>query len=195
MHMLIGILVFSKTRAKAIEKARDILNDLTKDDKPFDYGTLFTPGENSPVSRASRYESKKSAMLVDTLEGRELTEKLLGLTKQVLFENLEKIRNGLLVLTSEDIWNGISKTERSLGLESKENHIEYEPTMFRHCCHEVGQYKGSGIFLYDQDGEGIRDQNHYDNVMAKWESLYKYGESENPYKDLDLYIIPADVHY
>ena len=194
MHMLIGVLVFSKTEEKAIKKARDIVDNLTGDDKPFDYSTFFTPEEDSPSSGASRYGNRKPAMLVDSLEGRELTEKLLGYTKQELFENLEKVRSGLSVLTPEDVWNGTSKTERSSNPASKENHIEYGPGMFRYYCREVGQYKGSSIFLYDQDGEGIRDQQHYDNVMDKWELLYK-DESENPYKDLDLYIVPVDVHF
>jgi len=192
MYMVIGILTYSKSKEEAIEQARRVLDDsLCGDDKPFDYYALFTPDENSSLSGANRWGKKESAMRVDSGEGKKFTEKLLEYTRQELFENIEKIKNGLSQLNADDLWHNEDK--RVADAEGKEvEPIEIESTMLRYFCHEAGEYRGPSIFLYDHDGEGIRDIKHYQNVLSKWDSLYPV---DNPYRDMDIWVVPVDVHY
>ena len=56
----------------------------------------------------------------------------------------------------------------------------------------IGQSGGSGIWLYDNDGSGIRTRHHLDNALTKWPDL-DYTSEE--YKGLDVWVVPADVHY
>jgi len=56
--------------------------------------------------------------------------------------------------------------------------------------YEIGTHRGPTIWLYDNDREGIRTKNHLKNVLAKWPD-----QNRNEYKDLEVWVIPADMHY
>ncbi len=70
-----------------------------------------------------------------------------------------------------------------------------QPVMFRYWCSILGSTGGAGVFLYDKDGEGVCDENHLENAINKFRSLYEEQEKINPYADKEVWVIPADVHY
>jgi len=55
---------------------------------------------------------------------------------------------------------------------------------FRFFCHCLGQYQGSEVWLYNNDGSGIRN-----TTELKW-ALNPEGISKK-----NIWIVPADVHY
>lgn len=128
-------------------------------------------------------------MRADSDDGKRVLEELLKCTREELFENVEKISNGLKVLTADDLWHN---TARGDDIPPEERSLEYEPSMFRYFCSKLGEYKGPSINLYDNDGEGIRDLDHYKSVMSGWDKTYS---SDNPYKDLLIWLVLADIHY
>ena len=67
--------------------------------------------------------------------------------------------------------------------------------MSRYYLNQLGSYSGSAIWLYDNDGSGISDKGHLKDVLNKWECLYKDKEKKSPYDDLDVWVVPADVHF
>ena len=69
--------------------------------------------------------------------------------------------------------------------------------MMRYHFNQLGQYSGGSVMLYDQDGEGITDKAHLNDVLTKWDRIYgnKKEYKENPYCNLaHTWVVPADVH-
>ena len=58
--------------------------------------------------------------------------------------------------------------------------------MFHNYCFQFGQYEGTQIYLYGNDGEGIRNEKTLKNVLNKWDS--------KDYEDLDVFVVPCDCH-
>jgi hypothetical protein len=65
---------------------------------------------------------------------------------------------------------------------------------FRYNCYKAGKFSGPGVYLYDQDGEGIRDPEHLQDVLAKWAALYEGAGKVNPNDGKDIYIVSIDAH-
>lgn len=65
---------------------------------------------------------------------------------------------------------------------------------FKFRCNQAGAYIGPCVRLYDQDGEGIRERKHLQNVLNKW-ACNNSGKPDPELEGLNLYIVPADVHY
>ena len=49
--------------------------------------------------------------------------------------------------------------------------------------------------LYDNDGSAINNREHLKDALGKWEHLYEKEMKANPYRELNTYVIPADVHF
>jgi len=64
--------------------------------------------------------------------------------------------------------------------EFSDEEIMRNGDLARHAFHEVGAYEAPSIYLYDQYGNGIRNQTQLDRILE---------ESD------DLWIVPADVHF
>ena len=121
------------------------------------------------------------------------------LTKEEFDENLKKIRELINFYSDEELFEEKTidiKKKILENLEDKQNNEHI--SMFKYYCNCLGQYKGSSIWLYDNDSEGIRNSKHLKNVLNKWECIYgtkeKKGE-KNPYKKLKVFVVPCDCHY
>ena len=167
MHMTIRAIVYAKTYENAIDNAEVVFDGLSGESKSFDYYGIY----KEDVARA------------DTKEGRELIAEGMELTQSELYENLAKVRHGLSQLSDEDIWTMVSKGR------------DADAHMLRFFMGEAGQYKGSAIFIYDTDGEGIRDPQHLHRALTKWTCIYEDASKLNPYADLDVWVVPSDVHF
>jgi hypothetical protein len=183
MHMTIRAIVYARTYEEAINNAEEVFNRLSGEDKSFDYYNIY----------------KKDGARADTEEGRKLILEGMERTQSILYENLAKVRHGLSQLSDEDIWMMVSKSEDedvpALHLDSMDERLCLDAHMLRFFMGEAGQYRGSGIFIYDDDVEGIRDPKHLHRALTKWACLYQDAGKLNPYAGLDAWVIPADVHF
>jgi len=174
--MVIGIIVYANSETEARERAEEILNQYLVPD-PFDYGVFFD--EESPVAGKARWGEIPPVMDAESEEGREFIETRMQWTKDEFKRAYEKVKELINKHPMEYLWD-------------TESHERDETSDFRYFCHVIGEYKGPSIWLYDDDGEGIRDPSHLRNVMTRWETLYK---DENPLKNKKIYVIPVDVHF
>lgn len=185
MHMVIRAIVYAKSRKKALGLATGIFEQLTGDDRPFDYFTMFdNPG--SSVSGKGRWGEMPACSKASSREGGKMISEGWDATVKEFNDAMKEIREALACYTDEEIMEEKSDKPAKDGLIL---------SLIRHKMYQVGQYSGSSYWLYDQDGSAIRDKGHLDNVMNKWACLDESRTSENPYKDLDIWVVPADVHF
>jgi hypothetical protein len=167
--MTIRAIVYAKTYEEAIDSAEVVFDGLSGEGQSFDYYSIY----------------QEDAARADTKEGRELIAKGMELTQSQLYENLAKVRRGLSQLSDEDIWEGVVNVH-DLCLDAE---------MLRFFMRKAGQYTGSSIFIYDKDKEGIRDPQHLHRALTKWACLYEDASKPNPSFGLDVWVVPADVHF
>ena len=164
MHMIIRTIVYANSESDALSVARENFQSLCEGQYPFDYYDMFDYGGSSYWG-----DIYPSVAEIDSKKGREL---LLGGWRATLRDmryNLQKIR---------EITEGMKITEIMYNL--RKNLLQYH---FK----SVGDYIGESVWLYDNDGEGIKYREHLNNVLNKWDNA--------EYKDMKVYIVPADVHY
>lgn len=172
-HQIIRIIVYANTKKEALENAIKILEGLIKDGSLFDYYTLFNDN-TAKASGKARWGNLPSAVRLMTKEG-------IGLV------------NEGMNATIRDFKKEINLIRKKLN-EEKDDDILIGDGFFRFSCLEIGEYKGSCIWVYDNEGEGIRDIEHLKEVLTKWKEYHKGENKENPYKNFDIWVIPADVH-
>jgi len=171
MHAIIGVIVYARTKEEAFDKAEDIVKGLAECEQPFDSYSSFREecarNRWGDLPPVARVMSEGGIRIIDRLWGRtiEIFQKHLSAMKR------EGDRLG---------WNW--KKLR-------------EDRVFRYNCYMVGQYRGRAIRLYDNDGEGIRTLDHLRDALEKGKCLYEKRGKTNPYADLDVWIVPFDVHY
>ena len=207
--MVIRILVFAGNKREARDKAQEILDELCES-RHFDYGTFFD--EESPVSGKVRWGgyptvAEVKTPSVETLMAYRMKEDYLDPTDPKLNENekawalilegvkwtikkqkrnLQKLRIALSEYKDEDFWFRPTKKEYEVNNKYHEN---LDIGMIKFYCYSLGQCKGPNVYLYDNDGEGITDENHLRNVLKKWEDI------TTEYVNLRLFVVPVDVHF
>lgn len=169
MHMFIGVITYGATKAEGRANALDVLNQLVPE--PFDYFN---------ESGTYKATSTKGANLIK--DGMEATWR----DFQVSMKNIREI---LSTMSDEDIF------EERIAESNPVKPAHAMPELARYYFHQVGQYSGSQIWLYDPDAGGIRDRKHLANVLDHWECNYKDKKEKNPFADLDIWITMSDVHY
>ena len=164
MHMIIRNIVYANSGSEAISKARNNMDNLCEGQYPFDYYDTFDNGGTSywgdrlqPVSEISTAEGRK--LVVDGWRN----------TLRDMRWHLQEIRR----LTEY-------KTDLEIMLSLKEDQLQYH-------YYSVGMYQGSGVWLYDSDGEGIKSRGHLNSVLNKWDA--------KNLQDQKVFVVPADVHY
>ena len=184
MHMVIRVLTYAKNQEQALEQAETILERLTDNQQPFDYYTMFRDEDSSPVSGKGRWGSGiPVAAKARSQKGKKLIEEGWKATVDEFTRHMTKIRRILSLYTDEEIMSECSNDPKIKDMDL---------TLARHDMYKAGSYEGSAIWLYDQDGSGIRDKEHLANVMGKWPHL---DETHKAFEKLDLWVVPADVHY
>jgi len=168
MHMTIRVITYAETVEDGHKEAIGILQSLCENQYPFDY---YNVG---------------NTIKANSEDGKKLIENGMDRTWRDFEADMKSIREMLSIMSDEDIFK-----ERLQPNAPKPQH--FMPSLARHYFHSAGQYKGSQVWLYDPEGEGIRDRVHLANVLHKWSNQYK-GKS-NPYKDMKIWVTPSDVHY
>lgn len=177
MHMIIRAVVYAASYKEALEKGKVIFKRLTEEGAPFDYFVTFDE-EGSVVSGKGRWGNLPAVSLVTSRMGQKLIRNGMKWTKESFIRSLQTLRKVLGEKTDEEIFED-----------------ELDDAMFRYRCYNAGQYEGSEIYLYDNDGSGIRTPKHLEDTLNKWQCLYEEQGKKSPYKDLGVYVVPADVHF
>lgn len=165
MHMVIRAIVYADDEKEAHENAKAIFERKTEGQHPFDYFTMFDD-TSSEMSGPARFGKRPPVSLATSKEGKKLIEDGMKYTKESFIEALEKLRKNIEGKSNEELYI--------------ERYGEY-----RHNAYSVGAYQGPGIFIYDNDGEGIRDPGHLHDALNKW------GTKDSR----KVYVVPADVHF
>ncbi len=190
MHMVIRVLTFAKNKEDALDNAKGVLEGLCGEGKVFDYATTFDEdghkvsgkdrwGSLAPVTRICldfnkpKCETCRRRFKCYTSKVNEMVVEGLEATKAEFREHLEEVKKAILSKTTEEL---------------------FEDNTFKYHLESAGRGEGWNVWLYDQDGEGITDTAHLNNVLNKWRNLNSQGEV-NEYEKLNLYVVPADVHY
>jgi len=169
MHQVITVIVYAENKNEALDKAKTIFERLCENQYPFDYFTTFDE-DGIGTSGKDRWGNLPAVTLAISKKGKELIEQGIKFTKDEFMENLKIIRKLLKKKTDKELF------EKDGGVE-----------MFRFSCYQIGRHRGSSVWLYDNDGEGITDPEHLKNVLKKW--------NDKSYRGLKIYVVPADVHY
>lgn len=200
MHEVIRAIVYPHNEKEALDRARDIFENLCgRRGQPFDYFVLFD--EDSPMSGKNRWGNLPVVARADSPEGRKLISDGMQYTRDEFMENMAQIREALLVLSDEELFteelrpSSIAARAFDEATNRKKFSFTYLPGMIKHFMYHAGEYIGPSIYLYDDNGSGIKTPEHLSGVLSKWKCLYEDQGKENPYKDLDIFVVPADVHY
>lgn len=205
MHMVIRILTYASSAEEAVRNAVNILdNQLCSSSGLFDWYTTFDD-ETATTSGKARWGELPPAVKADSELGMKLIREGIMWTWDSFLESLRHVKN----------W--IENADITTLFEDRGEHRDKYPfddygLGFRYACYCLGQYSGPEIWIYDNDGEGIRDTKHLLNVLNKWQCIYDdlsdadahrlsqwdYEHNQkktNPYIDLDVWVVPVDVHH
>lgn len=188
MHRVIRIICYAKNKKEAREKAEEILNEnLVRNGEPFDYGTFFD--EDSSGSGKNRWGNLPVVALADSKEGKKLIDEGMKFTKDEFIKNVKEVREMINFYSDEELFeeNVVDVKKKILeSLQDKKDKVSLGISFFKHYCFCLGEYKGTDIYVYDNDGEGIRTTKHLKSTLNKWNSAN--------YKDLKVFVVPVDVH-
>ena len=163
MHMGIAIVVYAKDRKEATSKAMDIADSLCCEQYPFDYHRSYGRCEDFPDLDFSMALPLDDDRILDLLKENHTA------TKRAFMCNAQKVLDAIKDKTPEEMWN-------------------IENDMWKYYTYQIGKYEGSDIFVYDDNGEGIRDDGHFRRVITK------YNDSEY-LKDMKVFVLFQDMHY
>lgn len=193
-HMVIRAIVYAKTDEEAIEKAREIFENHCGDYKSFDYYQMFgTEDDTSTVSGSARWGKLPTVALANSKEGKKLISDGMKYTKDEFMENAKFIKEMLKTHTLEELWD--KKLNCPKCEKYKKHPLSLKCGFFRYMCNDIPCIAGSSVWVYDDDGEAIDEEEHLKNVLNKWKCLYEDEGKENPHKDDEIWVIPADVHH
>ncbi len=113
-------------------------------------------------------------MKADSKKGQEFIKDRMATQERSFKNNLTSLRKHLENYTNDELWN---QRYADAAVDCIEMH---------HRAWQVGQYAGSSIYLYDDDGEGIQEPTHPKNVLEKWPCL-----NVSEYDDLTVYVVSA----
>jgi len=186
MHMIVKILVFAEDEEDAVSEAHYVLDRLCGEGEPFDYFSTFNDkhalerwGEMPPAVKvcadlgSDKCDKCSERFKCYTIQTNSMIEEAMQKTKQEFLENLAPMKKLLATHNDDQLF-------------------EDHSFMFR--CYQIGQYKGPCVSLYDQDGEGIRDNEHLNHVLSRWACNHE-GKPDPELRDKSIFCVPADVHY
>ena len=172
MHMVIRAIVYAEDGSDALEKARELFSNMCGDYRPFDYFVTFDE-EGHGMSGKDRWGELVPVSRADSPTGKKLIAEGLEFQITSFRESLKKVRRQIF-----SPWKKLIKN-----------------SMWRYRCKTLCDSQGPDIYLYDNDGAPIGDEDHLENALNKWECLYEDSDKDNPYKNLKVFVVPADVHF
>ena len=171
MHMIIRNIVYATSKREALDKAESNMYHMIGDDgnAPFDYYTTFNTGASSYWGDKYKPVSKLTSK-----EGRKLVCDGWKSTLEEIRRHVKAVKKHFIGKSPVDF------------LASNNLH---------HHLSQLGEYRGSSCWLYDDDGEGIKKRSHLNDTLNKWKCIYEDKGEENPNKDDSIFVVPADIHF
>lgn len=174
MHLIIRVIVHAKDENEALKKGEDILNELVKKEI-FDCYRTFE-SENGDEWKGD-WSHLSPVVLASSPEGRRFIDVGWQYTVGRFTEALEKIKLVIQYLTPEQMLEETSSED--LPKDIKEN---IHPSIIRCYFHELSDcVETSSRYLYFEQEPITRERD------LEWALIAKEG--------LNVYVIPADVHY
>lgn len=174
--MVIRGLVHGKSPADAVATAKQEVFRPLVARGTFDYYVPFD-ADGRGVAGSDRWGDYPVVARADTDDGRNLIEDGWRYTVQEYKDSFDTVEEFL------------DNHERTAFWEDGDVHRQYH-----YAFHKIGEYEGPHTYLYDEAGQGIRDHGHLQMIENAYEDLID-ETMDNPYRDQDLYVVPADVHY
>ena len=162
MHMVIRVIVYASSQEEALKKGKKVLSKLCEEEK-FDYYATFDE-EGLVVAGKDRWGNLPVVAKLSSKEGKKLISEGFCAMRKEFYRCLNKIRKYLK--------------------ENSNKQLFEDTSLFRYYCYCLGQYSGSEIWLYNNDGEGIRNTRE-----LKWALNPESISKEN------IWVVPADVHF
>jgi len=179
-HQIIYFIVYADDKKEARDKAGELLRHIVGEGTGFDYGTFFD--EDSSVSGKSRWGNISAVVSVDSKEGKQMIKGGMKATKEGFIEKIKKVKEMINFYSDEELFEGEVIDIRNKILENLKENKKLYIRSFRYYCDCLGQYIGTEIWIYDNDGEGIRNNQDLKDVLNKWNMGKK------------VWIVPCDVH-
>lgn len=170
MHKVITLIVYAENEDDAVSKADSMLEDMCGEGRMYDWYSLFTEESKNTTAGIGRWDNLPLVTLANSKIGKELIDEGWNATKEEMKEALSELHKKTKDMTDEDIEKLIKKHDSEL---------EY-------LAYKVSDEDNTS-YLYDNDGIAIRDEEHLNKTLNKW---------DNPkYNDLKIYLVPADIHW
>lgn len=180
MHHIIRMIVYEKTKEKALERAKQVFNErlVGENGGKFDYGTFFDDDDGS-----ARWGNLPPVERVDSKAGKKLVDDGFKIIKKEFEENVSIMRNLMKMFSNEELFEGkiIDKNKEILEELEEKNELKDNPYWFKHQCWKISR----GDWLFDNNGEPIENTEDLDRVLRM-----EYCED----KEAKAWVIPVDVH-
>jgi len=186
--MIIKAIVYAENKEDALGKARTVFEGLTREGRTFDYYQMFDKSSGN-FSGDGRWGEMSNCVLASSKEGREFIGEGMRWTYEEFKEHLEEVKAAINAYPAHVLFEERCKSAKS-GSDEK-----LDLSLFRFKCYKLGQYSGDAIYLYDGEGSGIRSFRHLKDVLSKYADSYEKRGKKNPYENLLVWVVPADVHY
>jgi len=174
MYMLIRIIVHAKDGKQAFTKAENALNELVKGEKFFNYYSTF----DSERTRGSYvdWSHLPPVMLASGPEGKHFIEMGWKHTVEGFMEAFEHVKLAVQYLSPEEIMERIYPKDLPADIKKKINVL-----CIRVYFEELSDRPGHPKFLYHE----------HEPIMSKEDLEFAL----EPEEGLNVYVIPADIHY
>ena len=179
MHMVIYAIVYAENEYQAMRQARKVFRSLCGEKRPFDYYTTFDE-DGSQTSGKGRWGDLTPVARASSEEGKRYIEQAMKSTRDEFQRNLDEVKQSIASYSDEQLFE-------------REDMVDGVGGLFRWRCSRLGADEGPVVWLYDHEAEGVKDSRILKAILEKWSEFHQ-GE-KNPYEDLEVWVVPADVHY
>ena len=189
MHKLIGVIVYAYDEEEAIDDAAAILGKIVRRG---DYDYYILLGDEYTTRR---WGNLNLVYRADSEDGKKLINDLMNKTFNEFKEKLNIVRKILETFSDEEIFeeqpNDIKHIALNMAQKKEWNSLLHHLSLIKHYFYCLCDYSCQNAYLIDNYGEPIHSFNRLKRVLEKWRS----SNGWTPYEDMNVYIVPADVHY
>jgi hypothetical protein len=165
MHKLIRIIVYAKSINEAKDKAIKVMEESLSSEVYGQFDWYVMHGKGT----GARWGPLNEAYKAESVRGKRLIDEAMKLTRTEFNKDVDKLRE-IIKDSIENLFNN---------------------DMFRFYCGEMNV--DHTFWLFDQDGEPIYTEDHLMRCLNKWQDVYK--DEDNPFEDLNIYVVPIDAHH
>ena len=171
MPTLILAIVYGRDKHEALTRADYVFERLKQEHVITEYSLLGRRWAKLPI-----------VAKVPSSEAKQFIAERWQATKKGFATAIAKVREGINRYSDDELFSNLVA-------------VGGQQRMFRYWCSVVGGIGGTSIFIYDNDGEGIREEDHLANALSKWRFFYEEEGKVNPYHDKKVWVVPAQAQF